>query len=445
MTRARTTSAAETSYAGSEAHTHGAAGSRRAGTWLIVAIVLAALNLRPAIVAVGPLTASIQATTGLTSTATSLLTTLPLICLGLFAAVAPSLAGRTGLDRAVLAALVLVVAGVALRLLSPLTALFAGSMIAASGIALGNVLVPAVIKQHYPNRVGALMSLYSVALQTGATVASGFAAPLTSALGLGWRPTLALWAVPAAVAALAWLRRAARTRPATGPQEPRFAVWRSSLGWGCAVFIGLQSGVYFALAAWLPSLLHDHGLSSDTAGYMLSVVGLAGIAGGLPMPILAARMRRQRSLVGATVAFFTAGLLGLLADPAHLALLWSILLGLGQGCGLSLALTLFTLRSRTPAGAAQLSGMAQTIGYLIAALGPFVAGYIHSLTSGWTVPIVVLLVALVPLTVAGLLITRPRTLEDELTRDQQQSDRLDAARAGTGAKSTTASQPPTGG
>ena len=228
-----------------------------------------------------------------------------------------------------------------------------------------------------------------------------------------------------AVAALAWLRRAARTRPATGPQGTRVAIWRSSLGWASAVFIGLQSGVYFALTAWLPSLLHDHGLSSDTAGYMLSVVGLASIAGGLPMPILAARMRRQQSLVGATVAFFTAGLLGLLTDPAHLALLWSILLGLGQG--FSLALTLFTVRSATPAGAAQLSGMAQTIGYLIADLGPFVAGYTHSLTSGWTVPILVLLVALVPLTLAGLLIARPRTLEDELARDQQQSDRLDAA------------------
>ena len=156
-----------------------------AGLWLAVAIVLVALNLRPGIVALGPLTAAIQASTGLTSTATSLLTTLPLICLGVGAAVASSLAGRIGLDRAILAALILVVGGIALRVLSPLIALFAGSVIAASGIALGNVLVPAAIKQHYPQRVGGMMSLYSVALQTGATAAAGLAAPLASAFGIG--------------------------------------------------------------------------------------------------------------------------------------------------------------------------------------------------------------------------------------------------------------------
>ena len=382
------------------------------GVWFTVSIVLAALTLRPAIVAVGPLTAPIQAGTGLSSTATSLLTTVPLICLGLVAASASPLSGRLGVDRAVFAALALVVAGIAVRLLSAIPVLFAGTVMAASGIALGNVLVPAAIKQYRPQRVGAMMAIYSVALQSGATAASAATVPVRAAFGLGWREALAIWGLPAAVACAAWVPRATRPRTVARRTAPSTAVWRSLLGWAAALFIGLQSGIYFALTAWLPTLLRDHGLSNDAAGYMLSVVGFAGIAGGLPMPILATRMRQQTPLVLIIVAAFAAGLLGLLAAPAGAAPLWSVLLGLGQGGGLSLALTLFTLRTRTAAGAAQLSGMGQTVGYLAAAAGPFAAGWTHALTGGWTVPLVVLLVALAPLTAAGVIVARPRYLED---------------------------------
>ena len=388
--------------------------ARKTGAWFTVSIVLAAFSLRPAIVAVGPLTAAIQDGTGLSSTATSLLTTVPLICLGLVAASASALSGRLGVDRAVLAALALVVAGITVRLLDPLSALFAGTVIAASGIALGNVLAPAAVKQYRPERVGAMMAVYSVALQSGATLASAATVPVRATFGLGWREALALWGLPAAVACGVWGPRAARTRTAAGHTAAGTAVWRSMLGWTAALFIGLQSGVYFALTAWLPTLLHDHGLSNTAAGYMLSVVGVAGIAGGLPMPVLATRMRQQTPLVLSIAAAFAAGLLGLLAAPASAAALWSVLLGLGQGGGLSLALTLFTLRTRTAIGAAQLSGMAQTAGYLIAAAGPFAAGWAHALTGGWAVPLVLLLAALVPLTAAGIIFARPRYLEDQV-------------------------------
>ncbi len=391
-----------------------------AGIWLISAIVLAALALRPAIVAVGPLTVFIQEDTGLGSTATSLLTTVPLICLGAVAATASSLSGRIGIDRSVLAALVLLVAGIALRLGSPLSALFAGTVIAAGGIALGNVLVPAAIKQCFPKRVGVLMAVYSVALQSGAALASAVTVPVRSAFGLGWREAMALWALPAAVACMLWLPRAVRGRH-SGVRAPAggSAVWRTGLGWASGLFIGLQSGVYFALAAWLPSLLQSHGLSSDTAGYLLSVLGVAGIVGGLPVPILAARMRRQHLLVVAVSAAFAAGLLGLFFAPVAGAVLWCVLLGLAQGGGLSLALTLFTLRSRTPGGAAQLSGMAQTVGYLTAASGPFAAGWTHALSGGWRVPLLVLVAALVPFTLAGLAIAGPRYLEDEIPQESR--------------------------
>jgi len=388
---------------------------------LVAAVVLAALNLRPAIVAVGPLTSDIKADTGLSSTATSLLTAVPLLCLGAFAAAAAPLARRLGFERTVLLAVVAIFVGIALRLFTPIPALFAGSILAGSGIAIANVLVPALIKRDFPLRIGPMMAIYSVALQAGATLASGMTVPLGRALDVGWRPALAIWAVPAAFAALAWLPMIRRPRPDAASTSQRHSVWQSGLGWAAAAFIGIQSGVYFSLTAWLPSMLIDDGLGKTEAGIILSAVGLFGILGGLPMPLLAARMRHQRWLVAVVIAVFLIGLVGLMVAPAPLALLWAVLLGVGQGGGLSLALTLFTLRSRTAAGAAQLSGMAQSAGYSIAAVAPLMVGVVHDLSGNWTVPVIVLLVALVPMAAAGWQVARPRFLEDEAAVTSQRA------------------------
>ena len=405
-----------TKAAGTDAERTGTDTGRRAVGWVFVAaIVLVAFNLRPAIVAVGPLAGEISSDTGLSSSAVGLLTTVPLICLGAFAAAAPAFARRVGFERAVLAALALIVGGIALRLSAPTAALFAGTVLAGSGIALANVLVPALLKRDFAARIGVMMAMYSVALQTGATVASGATVPLRSALGIGWRPALALWALPALAAVLGWLPFALRRAGRSGGVGQRYDVWRSRLGWSAAGFLGLQSAVYFSLTAWLPSLLQSGGMSVDRAGLMLSVVSLAGILGGLPVPVLAARMGDARPLVVGAVAVFAVGLVGLLVAPVALALVWAILLGLAQGASLALALTLFTLRSRSADGAAQLSGTAQTGGYLIAALGPLSIGAVHGLTGGWSVPVIALIVVLVPLTVLGLATARPRYLEDEAT------------------------------
>ena len=279
---------------------------------LAAAIVVVSLNRRPAIVAVGPLADTIKAATGLSATAISLLTTVPLMCLGVFAAAAPPIGRRIGFERGVMVALVLVVAGVALRLPSSIAALFAGTAVAGGGIAIANVLVPALIKRDFPHRIGVMMSIYSIALQTGATVASGVTDPLRSGSGVSWREALSVWGLPAALAALVWLPLAARrrthadsraqddARPSEngvigGAERADGRIWRTGLGWACAGFLGLQSAIYFSLTAWLPSQLHDHGMSHGRAGLMLSVVGIAGIAGGLPMPVLAARRRHGRA------------------------------------------------------------------------------------------------------------------------------------------------------
>lgn len=380
---------------------------------LVVAIVLVSLNLRPAIVAVGPLTEAIQSDTGMNASMMSLLTTVPVICLGVFAVAASPLARRMGFEVGVLIAVVLILCGSALRLFDPVPALFVGSIVAGCGIALGNVLIPSLIKRDFERHTGVMMALYSVALQVGATIGAGLTLPLGSALGLQWRASLAIWGTLAAVAVLAWLPVAALSRTVAGTPGMRYQVWRSRLGWSAGAFIGLQSGVFFALSAWMPSLLQEGGMSADRAGFMVSVVAFMGIVGGLPMPLLAARVSNQRWLVVCVISAFMLGLIGLLIDPVSLALPSAVVLGLGQGAGLSLALTLFNLRSRTASGAAQLSGMAQSVGYVIAALAPFMVGAVHDVTGEWNVPIIILLLTLAPLAVTGWAVARPRLMEEE--------------------------------
>jgi CP family cyanate transporter-like MFS transporter len=390
-----------------------ATGPRRDLVLLGTAIALFSLNLRPALVAVGPLAPQLRDDTGLSASSTSLLTTLPLVCFGLFATLAPRFGRRVGLERALLAAILLLVAGIALRLAVPTAALFVGSAVAGAGIAVANVLLPGVIKRDFPDRTGPMMAVYSVALNGGAALAAGLTVPLEDALGPSWRGALALWGIAALATAVLWLPQArAAPPPAAGASVHARGVWRSPVAWAVALFMGLQSLEFYALAAWLPTVLRDDGMSASTAGLMAALMSVASIGASLVVPVVAARSRRQRGLTAAATACFLVGSVGLLIAPAGGALLWVLLLGLGQGTGISLALTLFVLRTRTAEAAGELSGMAQTVGYLIAAGGPLGTGALHDLSGGWTLPIAALIVGLVPLAVAGWRAGEDRTIEE---------------------------------
>jgi len=388
---------------------------RRARSWpLIAGITLLALNLRPAVVAVAPLTSRVRAQTGLSSAGVSLLTTLPLVCFGLFAVLAPPLGRRLGLERALAAAIVTLVAGIALRLADSTVALFAGSALVGAGIAVENVLLSGLIKRDFPTRTGAMMGLYSVMLSGGATAAAGLTVPLGDALHAGWRPALALWGIPAAVAAVAWLPIAARGHTRGDPAAGRAltaAVWRSPLAWWIAAYMGAQSLLFYSLTAWLPTLLADHGISASTAGGMLAAFNFTGIGSALGVPVLATRRRSQRPLAALVAVSFAVGLVGLLLAAGPEAWAWMVLLGVAQGAGISLGLTLFVLRTRSPAASAELSGMAQTIGYLVAALGPLTVGALHGAEGGWTAALLELLAVAGVLLVAGWTVGADRAIE----------------------------------
>lgn len=389
------------------------------GRWsaalLAAGVAVFALNLRPAVVALGPLTDQLRDDTGLGPTAVSLLTTLPLLCFGLFSTVAPRLARRAGLEPALALAGALLIAGCALRLLPPIATLFLGAGLAGAGIALGNVLLPIVVKRDFPHRTGAMMALYSVMLNIGAAVAAGASIPLEHALHADWRQALALWSVPALLALLLWLpqllRRPQHVAPAPGVAHAR--VWRSPLAWAVAVFMGMQSLIFYSASAWLPTLLQDGGMSASAAGAMVAIVSFTGIAAGFTVPLLAARGPAQQGLVLVCAGAFALAVGGLIVAPVAGAVAWAVGIGVGSGAGISLALSFFVARSRTPRGAAELSGMAQAVGYLIAATGPLLVGGLHDATGGWTAPLAVLGAAAVVLLLSGRVAAADRCVEDD--------------------------------
>jgi CP family cyanate transporter-like MFS transporter len=399
---------------------------------LLVGIVLASLNMRAALSSVSPLVGELAQEYGLSSATSSLVTSVPVLFLGLGAFVAPWLGRRFGPERVLFGALLLLAAGALVRALSSVTALYGGGVLVGTAIAVLNVLMPGLVKRDFPDRAAAMTSVYTGSMIAGATLGAAASVPLEHALG-GWRGSLASWSVLACFAALAWLpqlliRRAplqVRTvagtgsgtgaRPAVAPGAAARAlehrsVWRSPLAWQVTLFMGFQSLWTYVLIAWMPTIFTDHGMSRSTAGVIFAFNNLIQVAGAFAVPLLAGRMRSQRPLVVLVTSMVAAGYVGLMLAPVQGAWLWSAALGVGQGGAVGLALTLIVLRSGDAMTAARLSGMSQTVGYLLAAFGPLAAGTLRQATGSWTAPIIAVLGICVAALGVGLLAARDRTV-----------------------------------
>ncbi|MYT74419.1 MULTISPECIES: MFS transporter [unclassified Streptomyces] len=382
---------------------------------LAAGILLIAMNLRPGVVAVSPELDAIRASTGLSGSMAGLLTTLPILCFGILAPFAAKLARRIGMTRALGAMMLLLTAGIALRLAPGLPALFAGTALIGAAISLSNVLVPSIIKRHFHRHTGLMMGLYSVALFCGAALAAGVTVPLGDALGLGWRGAIGVWAVLSALALLLWVPQLRRpdAPPATTAAVPtaRTPLRRSPLAWQVTLTMGLQSLQYYACAAWIPAMLTSEGMSSTEAGWMLSLMSLVGIAGSLVFTALVGRLRNQVPFAVVGTLLFLGSLIGLIVAPVGGAYAWMLMQGFGSGLLISTALAVIVLRSPDAARAAEMSGMAQGVGYLLAAAGPFLLGALHDATGGWTVPLTLLAVLCVPMGIAGVGAGRVRHLD----------------------------------
>jgi len=386
----------------------------RASVLLAIGMVLLAANLRPAAAAVGPLIDRIRADTGLSATGAGVLTTLPVLCFGALAPLAPALARRFGERTTAALALVVLLAGLLVRLVPGLGFLFFGTALAGAAIAVGNVLLPVLVRVNFPERIGLLTSMYTTALVGFAALAAGISVPVADAFGGGWRPGLAIWALPAAVALAVWAPQLGRRRPAAPSPAGQVTgirpLLRDPVAWAVTLFFAAQSAGFYATLAWLPSVFHSHGVSTSNAGFLLSLSLIVGLLPALTVPSLAARAPDQRVFVLVFVTMIAVGWLGIILAPTTAPYLWVVILGIGQNACFPLALTKIVLRGGTVTSTAGLSTLVQTVGYLIAAVAPLAIGAVHDLTGSWTPALVVLLALVVPQTIIGLAAARNRTV-----------------------------------
>ncbi|MCP3821250.1 MFS transporter [Streptomyces sp. A3M-1-3] len=395
---------------------------------LLVGIVLAALNLRPAITSLGVLLEETRTGLGMSGTVAGLLTSVPPLCFAVFGITAPRLARRFGPAAILCAGMAAITAGLVIRPFAGGTAGFlAASAFALAGIALSNVLMPVVIKRWFPDRVGTMTGLYSMALALGTSVAAAATVPMTKALGGSWRTGLAVWAVLAALALLAWLpmareRRTAERRTAAAgataaarhqdPDAPAVRITRSRTAWALACFFGLQATAAYITMGWMPQIFRDAGVPAGTAGVLLAVTMVMGVPLAFVIPRLAARMRNQGLLVVALGLFGLSGYAGLYFAPAAGAWVWALLLGVSN-CAFPLAITMIGMRARSGPGVVRLSAFAQSTGYLISIPGPLVIGALYQHSGGWDLPIALMAGLMLPQIAVGVLAGRDRTIEDE--------------------------------
>jgi CP family cyanate transporter-like MFS transporter len=387
---------------------------------VVFGIAVLAFNLRPAAVSVGPVLDEIRDGLGLNAAETGLLTALPVLSFAIFGALAPRFARAIGMHRVTLLALGALAVGLWFRSRADSgLAFLLLSFVSLAGMAVANVVLPSLVKLHFPDRVGLLTSLYSTFLALGLTSASVLTVPISDAGSDGgtidWRLGLGTWAATAVLAALPWLALVRHDLKDTGqPRHLRLAeVARTRLGWVMALFFGLQSLQAYVIFGWFAKVYRDAGFSASTAGLLLGVATGVSIPLSFVIPSLTARVRDQRVLLTAIMACYPVGYLGLIVAPVGGAWVWAVAVGTGT-CTFPFILTLIGLRARTPEGTAVLSGFTQSVGYLVSVIGPFGIGVLHDATGGWTVPLWVLIGLCVPQYVLGLVASRPAYLEDEL-------------------------------
>lgn len=374
-------------------------------TWLLVTgIICIAAALRAPFTSVGPLLEMVRDDLGLSNTLAGAITTLPLLAFALLSPFAPLLARRLGVPNILMLAMLTLSMGILLRSASGPAAFFAGTAMIGLPIALCNVLLPGLIKGKFPQRIGLMTGIYTVSMNICAAAASGLSVPLATRAGLGWRGTLALWFMVAALATVLWIPQLKRLNTgSSGPvRSGAVRIWRSPLAWQVTLFMGLQSLLYYVLIAWFSVILGERGMTPGHAGWILSLMQLAQLPFTFFVPLWAGRMKNQRLPVMITSVLFIIGILGVWLGSTALMALWAICIGIAGGFAFGLAMMFFSLRTRTTQEASELSGMAQSAGYLLAAAGPALFGLLHDAAGSWNAPLALLAAASVLLFAAGM-------------------------------------------
>lgn len=380
---------------------------------LVAGIVLVAMNLRPAITSIGPLVGMIQKDLGLVHWSVGFLTSLPLIAFAFVSPMVPKLAKLLSNERTLIIGLLTLLIGIIIRFVPNTIFLFAGTLFVGIGIAICNVLLPVIVKEKFPRKFGLLTSVYSTSLTLMASVASGVSVPLASGFSLGWKNSLMIWGVPVVGAILLWIfleKRSPGHEDSIKPSRTSgHEIWRSALAWQIAFFFGFQSFMFYVTIAWLPEIMINRGVSLEMSGWLLSVTQLIGLPFSFIVPMIAGRFRSQQWLGVGLSMCSVIGFVGLLWNGSYtMMLLSSMSLGIGLGGCFPLGLTFIGLRARDGLQASELSGMAQSVGYILAAFGPLFIGYLYDLTRNWTVPLITMVVISVFLVVFSVFAGREK-------------------------------------
>lgn len=375
-----------------EQHFQEEAAKKRASFFILLSgILFIAFNLRPSITAVGPLVPIIRDNTGMSNGVAGLLTAIPLLSFALFSLIAPKLGIRFGNHVSIFVALIILTGGIIIRSIGFIPLIFFGTALVGIGIAICNVLLPGVIKFNFPQKVGVMTSLYTASMGLFASIGSGISIPLSESMGLGWQGALAVWSILTIVAIFVWFPQMKRDKHIEKPSKIEWntnlseSIWASPLAWYVTLFMGFQSFLFYSVITWIPDVLQALGMSLSLAGGMLFLLQLVGIPFSFAAPILADKMTTQKPLVLAICTLYILGFLGLIFFPTMPIIVTAVIfIGIAQGAAISLALTLISLRAKTAKHASLLSGMAQSFGYFLAAIGPILLGILYDLYHTWT-------------------------------------------------------------
>lgn len=359
---------------------------------LIIGIILMAMTLRLPLTVVGPIIEFIREGLGISNVLAGFLTTIPLLAFALVSPFVPRISRTISIELSLFISMLLLAAGIALRSVGMTSLLLVGTIIIGVAISFGNVLLPSFFKLKFPFHVGLMMGIYSVAMNVSGGFGAGLSHPIANTTN--WQIALAFPIIIVMIASLVWspqLRNNDRMQ-ATTTTAPKLKLWRSPLAWAVTLAMGLQSFIFYTTGGWLPAIFVSQGMAADKAGWMVAIMLLAQLPLTFIMPVLADKLKNQRPIVIVLTLLYTIGFVGIALGLTDYTVLWMICIGSAGGSSFSLAMMLFTLRTKTAYAAADLSGFAQSIGYLLAASGPVIFGWLYDQTGNWQLPIYVFLV-----------------------------------------------------
>ncbi|EON73664.1 CynX/NimT family MFS transporter [Lysinibacillus sphaericus] len=353
---------------------------------LVIGVIFIASTLRMPLTVVGPIISFIRESLGISNVLAGFLTTIPLLAFAIVSPFAPVVARKLGIELTLFLSTILLACGIVTRSLGTTTLLVLGTVLIGVAISFGNVLIPGLLKLKFPYHVGLLMAFFTVSMNLSAGVGAGISYPVAHS-SLGWQGALGVALILVVLTILVWIPQlqANKPEPTVASMKTRIPLWKSPVAWAVTGAMGLQSLIFYTTAAWIPEIYIAQGLAADRAGWMFSTMQFSQIPMALVVPIIASKMKSQRPLVVIFTVFYLIGFTGLVMEWTSFAVLWMVLIGLAGGASFALAMMFFTLRTRTAYEAADLSGFAQSIGYLLAAVGPILFGYLHDLLGGWNI------------------------------------------------------------